>query len=84
MVPALETVRSSLLIQGLGVHNLILELKKLQENDIILKISNFIVIILLIKFVCAPFVDAHCVDPLINNVIHNSLYFNSLYEEISS
>lgn len=84
MVPALKTVRSSPWIQGLGFHNLILELKKLQENYLILKIANFIVIILLIKFVCALFVDAHCVDLLIHNMINNSLYFNSLYEDTSS
>lgn len=84
MVPALERVRSSPGIQGLEFHNLILELKKLQENYIILKISNFIEIILFIKFICALFIDALCVDLLINNKINNRLYFNSLYEDISS
>lgn len=56
-MPALKTGRSSSRIQGLEFHNLILDLKKVQENNIILKISNFLVIILLIKFVCALCVD---------------------------
>lgn len=71
MAPAVKTVRSSPGIQGLGFLNLVLELKKLQENYASLKISNFIVIMLFIEFVCAIFVDAHCAALLINNMINN-------------